>query len=1332
VTLTNDPNPTSPALRLITLGGAELVAPNHGASSLLFGPGKPVALLAYLSASPGLAARREHLIDLLWADMELDAGRHALRQTVWYVRQRAGDLLDASRDSIRLRAPIPNDRAELLAAVERQDCETVVALYLGDFLPNIALPGGGEFEQWADLERQRLRSAYLRCGEAVARGMLSAARHRDAVALARRLLERDPHSEHVWRLLIEAQLSANDLLGAASEADSLTRFLSIEGREPEPATRALVRRATAVPDAGAAAPSHAVATEMIGRAEEFKRLVASWDEARAGRFRHLHIVAASGIGKSRILADFAARLRAKGARVVSVRLRPGDRALPQSAAGDIAAALAALPGAAGISTGAARCIVALNPALSSTYSAEPDTALGDEGVRRRTVALHELIAAVADDAPVCIIVDDLHWMDDVSRRMLTSVLQRLETQRVLVVTSSRPRYPGITAPGTEEITLHPLSAAQVGALIAALGSLPDADWALRFPELLHASTGGSPLLTLETLQLLIERELLRLFNSWSTPDPRALEEALGAGKALSARIGNLQEGEREVLLDLAAAGVPLDDDALARSGRASRSETDRALAALEQRGLAMRLSEGWVPAHDAIGEAAIASASPDTLRATHLRLGQGWLEKPEADSLRRAAAHFTSAEAGERAREAFVRWVRVMRRQGDGRSLRVLAEDFVPAGGTLHARDLVTSVPLSLRIPRRVTYTGAALAAVVLAGAGLTSLRPDQPQPPDAVLTVMVPNERGAYRLELKSAEFAGDRPLELHGLSRVSPPPARATLGLLSPDGRSWVLDRVFPDSGGQDIALVDTRTGALRRLTHSRGDDASPAWSPDGRYVTYSASGVHPKHRSKIMVRDVETDSARQLTFGDDTDQWATWHPSGTFIAFLRRYWTDRPDDVCFVTVSGSLMHCVTLDDTYNSNTIGWYDAQRIIVRGQSDIGRGGRLLVVNVATREVTRLTDMSSETAIMSANGQWLACRCKPPGALEQPWRWHVFPVARPDLARRLMYSVVDERPLEVFWTSTHDASLMVTSVAVEAPEILYSNAPAQLRAVGVAVSGDRSAHLPTRWESLDRDVADVDPVTGLLTPRRAGTARVRVSLGGWRNAETIVAIMEPVATSLLRESWTGDPTTYFVHGGDPRPVRVELPGVGPALAINGDNSYTSGIYSRQAVSASRGLGADLLISARIRESTWQNLSVNLNAFANDSALAQWDHTHGGFPIAPMGNAAECYFMMPLAEGPRALRGYALQTSDTIATRPLGEALRSGRPFRLRVQLFPDGSCGWAIDGRPVGWLPGRRIGSERYRLIVHGYSAGTVIATGPVEMWTGVKPDIDWRSVRGSQ
>lgn len=160
------PSPQPFVLR--TLGGFGLF--RQGEASPQIPAGKPVALLVYLSALPGRTANREQLLNLLWADREPHSGRHALRQTTWYLRQRLGDeALDVESEQVRLTLSLECDRDRFLALVEAGHLDRAVEVYHGEFLGGFAAPGGLAFEHWAEAERQRLQLLFRHAGETVAR-----------------------------------------------------------------------------------------------------------------------------------------------------------------------------------------------------------------------------------------------------------------------------------------------------------------------------------------------------------------------------------------------------------------------------------------------------------------------------------------------------------------------------------------------------------------------------------------------------------------------------------------------------------------------------------------------------------------------------------------------------------------------------------------------------------------------------------------------------------------------------------------------------------------------------------------------------------------------------------------------------------------------------------------------------------------------------------------------------------------------------------------------------------------------------------------------------------
>lgn len=67
--------------------------------------------------------------------------------------------------------------------------------------------------------------------------------------------------------------------------------------------------------------------------------------------------------------------------------------------------------------------------------------------------------------------------------------------------------------------------------------------------------------------------------------------------------------------------------------------------------------------------------------------------------------------------------------------------------------------------------------------------------------------------------------------------------------------------------------------------------------------------------------------------------------------------------------------------------------------------------------------------------------------------------------------------------------------------------------------------------------------------------------------------------------------------------------------------------------------------------------------------------------------------------------------------------------LRLQILPDGRLGFAIDGRPLAITAGSTRLDRPFRVVLEGQSHCARMLVGAVEIWTGVRDDIDWREVR---
>lgn len=1318
------PAPTARAtdahLTLLTFGGARLAR----ASVPVLPAGKPVALLAYLAAVPGRSASRDHLTDLLWSDRELEPARHAFRQTLWYIRRKAGDdILQTDGVTVRLRDDVVSDRDAFLAAIESGDFEAAIQLYAGDFLPGFAAPGGAQFEQWADAERRRLRANFVCCAEMVVRRHLASSHSRDAITLARRVRDTDPESEAAWRLLLEALIAGEDLVNAAAEADQLERRLANEQVDPEPATRAalrIARQATpahGTPAHGTPAQPTGITAELIGREEEFAAILAAWDDARVGRARHLHLEARAGIGKTRLLTSVHARLRAARHRVVLVRAYQGGQGIPYSFASDLASDLAQLPGARGISPAAASALVALHPSLSTWYHAAADDARDDEALRRRAVALHELVGAIAEDAPLALLLDDLHWVDLQSRAMLLRLLEHLGPERLLVVTAARGAVGDrLITDHTGILALHPLDLQQVGALVASIASLPTAPWADQLPAQLLDATRGSPLLLMETLHFLLEREQLRIAAGvWSAPDPGTLATALHAGSALRARVTALPAPARDALRYLAAAAGPVEEGVLAAT--CPGPGLDHALAELEHRGLAVRVNAGWEASHDEIATAALDSSTPTEIEQAHRRLAYALLQGGVRSTPRamRAADHLLAAREYDALTGLFADWhgqlPRAVRRDRAACARYMLGEDASPE----RVWQLANAVPFRRR-PQ--FWQGIAAIAALLAVSAPAAIdgRPRSiivEQGHSAELLVAWQEGSVRYARVAIDEELLQRSPV-IDAREWVTPDPAwRTGVGAIaSPDGRTVAYFHV--DRPGEGLELyVAPIDGAERRLTNNPHDDVPWAWSPNGRYVAFHSGRWSARAYAQVGVIDAHTGALRRITRSDGTDSYPRWSPDGTRIAFTRRFMDEaRPDQLCWVTVNGVRERCLALHGFLSVAPVAFVGSNRVLAAG--DTGSGTMLVSVDLRDG-ATSIVDRRVGTRLASTDGRWIACLCSDGDGAPQ---LIVHPADHPERARAVSIHGRPASGLTLLWR-TRGHLPFIERMSIEGPAAVTVGGTARLRIAARDSSGTSTA-LPGEvllWSSDDTSVVTMDSA-GVVHARREGLATVHASAGGWRGASHTVRVTHDSSRVVMRENWSQGIAAQFLRWGDPKPILVRDAAGKQALLVNGDDSFSSGVILKTGLDGSRGVGVRARLSLPVRRPAWQALSLALDGGIDERALARWDGHAGTFPVS---RAASCTLSYPNGEGMTGLRAFR----STAGVLPAPASVRDGHWITVDLQLLPDGRCAVAIDGVPraVSRAP---IPLDRpFRLVLSGQSVGARMLVGPLELWQGVRSDVDW-------
>jgi DNA-binding SARP family transcriptional activator len=1331
--------PNRPAeghLSLVTLGEVGVFLRTGDADSLLLDAGKPLALVIYLACSRGGEASRDHLTELLWANLERERAQSALRQAIWQIKNRLGDdAIAATRDRVMLAAPLDSDRDAFVAAVFAGDVDRALELYRGDFVTGFAAPGGAGFDDWVSAERLALRRMFLRAAQDAVGSRLARGRPREALVLARRARDADPLNQRAWRQVLECLIAGGDAIGAHTEADALTHLLEREDIEPDPATRTMLRdvhgRAFGRRDHDE--PSRDLVAELVGREHQFSAIIRAWAQIEDGAVRHLHVTAPPGLGKTRLLLDIRNHLRGRGGRVAYLHADFGARDIGYAFASEVAARLARLRGAGGVSTQSAAALVALNPALSSVYAVSgADLTTDDEALRRRALALRELIMSVADDGPLALLIDDLHWSDPPSRRTLAAALSGIERSRLLVVSAARPTIDGTwTTSQTSIIELAPLDEDDVGELVASLAQLPTEEWAARFVPALAEGREGSPLLVLETIQFLLERELLqRRDERWIAPDTIELFRALSQEGALKNRIASLSSLERELLVVLAVAGMPIERQLLVQFGGSSDAST-AALAALERRGLVHRQQHLLAVAHDEHARTALDSAASADLERIAAALGRALLADAGGDPQRiQVAATFFArnvAANGSLLSHAFARFVRVLRLRGDVRSDRAIAREFLgPSSSGQLERELVRGLPWSVRarfvFRSRVAATIGIVAFVASAAMLSAAMLARPTRKPDAVLVVSRPSAdrqyRDIYSIDLDVTRWANEPVLDVPG-----PHPRWRQRNLLGtgghstrPDGRGWTAGVVVPDSGRIDIfdLLLD---GSTRRITYAARDDYGPSWAPDNSELVFNTARWSRGGEYDLAIYDTLTRQTRQLTRGDDTDTSPVWSPDGSRIAFLRQSPGNGKSALCMVDASGDNVRCSARDEAGSLGMIGWLDPHRLLIRRTQ--GDSVNVEEVNADTRTVA-IRDAAHGLASLSPDGRFALCRCARPGYPEGALI--VYRVDNPSefVVLRL---AADSSRLDFRWAPTTPRLPYVAALSVaEGNGLPVPGIRHQLRASAIDVNGRPTQIGVVRWSSEDTTVATIDS-TGRLLARRAGRVIVDASAGGWRVVRVPITIRDADSRLVFDESWTGSFEPAWIPFGQPRPKVVRDSMLGPAFLNNGDGVFFSGAYTTRTFDTADGLWVETKLSARLTDDESQEQMISLVHIVDSLAWAAWDRVTGDGPAG--GSSPNWAIRYP--HGPNTVH----RGEQILITGPFGEYLApvpadayTGRPIDVVMQIFPDGRCAVALDEKVI-WTGPADFLEPSVRVMLAGNSVGTRVLVGRLRVGTGIHEGVDW-------
>jgi AAA ATPase domain len=191
-----------------------------------------------------------------------------------------------------------------------------------------------------------------------------------------------------------------------------------------------------------------VSPTFVGRIEELQTLEAARRRAANGEPAVVLVGGEAGVGKTRLVAELTTGCATDGTRVLAGGCVPvGEGALPYA---PIVEALRAL--LADVGMGAVRQLVGPSwPELARLLPAlgEPDgTGLSEQAAQSRLFELLlGLLGRLGEQAPLVLVVEDLHWADQSTRDLLAFLVRNLRRERVLLVVTYRNDEPGSSGSG---------------------------------------------------------------------------------------------------------------------------------------------------------------------------------------------------------------------------------------------------------------------------------------------------------------------------------------------------------------------------------------------------------------------------------------------------------------------------------------------------------------------------------------------------------------------------------------------------------------------------------------------------------------------------------------------------------------------------------------------------------------------------------------------------------------------------------------------------------------------------------------------------------------------
>jgi hypothetical protein len=306
-------------------------------------------------------------------------------------------------------------------------------------------------------------------------------------------------------------------------------------------------------------------SNLVGRRWEMSTVEGLLDRAIDGHGGVVGVVGSPGVGKSRLVREVAAMARRRNVEVFTTFCESHATDVPFRV---VARLLRTAFGVEGLDGQEARNRVRDRVPDADSEDlllfddllgvADPDVELPkiDPDARRRRLTALVNAASLARERPGVYVIEDAHWIDEVSESMLAGFLTVIPQTPSLVLVTYRPEYEGALARvhGAQTVALAPLSDSETAALVSGLLGPDTSTGALG--QTIAARAAGNPFFAEEMVRELAERGVLQgqTGSYVSTADISAATVPATLQATIAARIDRLDPAAKRTVSAAAVIG----------------------------------------------------------------------------------------------------------------------------------------------------------------------------------------------------------------------------------------------------------------------------------------------------------------------------------------------------------------------------------------------------------------------------------------------------------------------------------------------------------------------------------------------------------------------------------------------------------------------------------------------------------------------------------------------------------------------------------------------------------------------------------------------------------